>query len=130
MNILKKLTAQVMASWGKKTLADFRRESEQHPEGGVFESIREPGGRIALIILCVTDPNQIAQLEKDFSFVDDGNVEDWNTLTLLDLMMRPPMDRPAFECLRDAQGRRSALVLIAKDPRSITIVESFFGLKS
>lgn len=117
------------AKWGTKTLEDFRSESERHPEGGVFEAIREPGGKRMIILLCATRPEDISQFVKMFSLIDDGESQDWKTLTLLDLVMGSERAGFSFACLRDKNGKRCALIFIAHGPRSIAIIERVFGLK-
>jgi hypothetical protein len=60
--------------------------------------------------------------------VDDGIVEDWNTLTLGTLAVRAIRGGGfCFDALQDENGRRSALVLIAAEPCSIQILESAFN---
>jgi hypothetical protein len=119
------------SKWGTKTLADFRLESSRQPEGGVFESIREPGGRRIIVFLCVTRPDDISHLEKAFALIDSGESGDWQKLTLLDFFMQAPKEHgSSFVCSRDKSGRRDALIFLAHTPHSISILEKVFGLKS
>jgi hypothetical protein len=124
------LVELVRSNWGTKTLEAFRLESERHPEGGVFEAMRGPGGRRMIILLCATRPEDISRFVTMFSLVDDGVGNDWETTTLLDLLMGSEGKTGlGFSCLRDKDGRRRALIFLAHDPRSISMVERVFGLK-
>ncbi len=81
------------------------------------------------VILCVADIDQIARLESRLDFVDDGILEDWNTLSLAEVTMRSARAGGlCFESLRDEHGRRNALALIAVGPDSITQLEGIFDL--
>lgn len=114
---------------GTKTLEVFRVEAERQAKGTLYESIRLDGGQRFMIVMCLTDVDQIARLEKAVDLVDDGSTEDWNTLTLADVAMRTVRGVGfGFESLRDEYGRRSAVVLTATDPRSMRIVETIFNL--
>ena len=123
------LVELVRANWGTKTLEAFRLESERHTEGGVFEAMRGPGGRRMVILLCATRPEDISRFVKMFSLIDDGVGDDWATTSLLDLLMGSEGAGLGFSCLRDKDGRRRALIFLAHDPRSISMVEHVFGLK-
>lgn len=122
------LVAQLQSTWGSKTAEAFRRESELHPEGGVFESMRHSDGRRMVLIACVTRRDHIDQVERKFPIRDDGRVEDWTKLTILDLAMRGFGHGISFECLRDAEGNRSAMIFVATDPRSISMLEGMLSL--
>lgn len=56
----------------------------------------------------------------------------WGRMTLADLRCAALQEATgsAFEALRDEDGRRIALVLMATEPRSITILESLGSLPS
>ena len=104
-------------------------DAEREATGIAFESIRIKDGKRSIIVMCVTGIDQITRLEKAFDLVDDNIIEDWNTLTLGDVAARAARGSGfCFEALRDESGRRSALVLIAAEPRSINILESAFSL--
>lgn len=128
MNNLEEIAARLARTWGKSTLAEFRLEAEREANGTLFESLRVEGGRRLVIVLCMTDVDQIAEVERALDMVD-GPTEDWNTLTLSDVVMRTAVGPGlSFECLRDEYGRRSAVILTAADPRSIQILERVFSL--
>lgn len=118
------------SKWGTKTLDDFRRESERHPEGGIFEAIRAPDGRRVVIVFCVTQSDDISLFEKTFTLIDDGVGEDWKAATLLDLFMASSNGSgSSFSCTRDKpDGRRSALVFLAHTPDSCANVERLLCL--
>lgn len=81
-----------------------------------------------IILLCVTRPEDISRFVKLFGLIDDAVGDNWKTTTLLDLLMGSEGKTGlGFSCLRDKDGRR-ALIFLAHDPRSISMVEHEFGL--
>lgn len=120
--------ADLAKNWGDKTLRELRDEAEREKTQIAFESFRVAGGKRLFIIICVTDIDQIARLERSLRLVDEVADEDWNTLTLVRAAARTAAASGlAFESEHDEFGRRSALVLIATAPRSIQIIESLFN---
>lgn len=115
-------------NWGAKALDEFRIESERHTTGGVFEAVRAPNGKRAVIVICATRRQDIVRFEQMFSLIDPGDYDDWTKVTLLDLLMASKGDGPCWSCVRGKDGHRSALVFIAHDPRSIVMLERVFGL--
>ena len=110
--------------WGAATLADLRSNAVNAPSGTAFTAVRVAGGPRSVLVVCITDIDQIARVERAVELVDDAKCEDWNTFTLRDFVF-PCLAGSGlvFEALRDEYGRRSALALGAGDPHSITIVE-------
>jgi len=104
--------AHITAAWGNKTLAEFRDEAGREDNGTVYESIRVPGGHRLMLIICLTDVDQIGLVERAFEFVDDGATEDWNTMTLGEVLKRTVLGAGiSFEALRDAHARRAAMII-------------------
>jgi hypothetical protein len=129
MSNLVEFASQLAKTWGTKTLEELRVEAEHEATGIRYECIRADGGQRFIIVMCLTDMDQIARLERAIELVDDGLTEDWNTLTLGHVAIRTTLgDGFGFESLRDEYGRRSVVVLIAADPRSIHIIETVFEL--
>jgi len=120
---------ELIEQWGGKTLDAFRREAERELIGTVYESIRLDRGPRAIVLMCVTNTDQIASLEKAFTFVEGRKkYEDWNTLTLLEVFRRTVLGRGfAYESLRDIAGKRSAIVLCSTEPRSMEILTFLFN---
>ena len=111
---------QIRDTWTNKTLADLRNEAERESIGMVYESFRLDTGQRIVLMLCLTDVDQIQTLEHGFELRDDGTQEDWNTLTLGEVFRRTVLGSGiAFESLRDEYGRRAALVICAAEPQSI-----------
>jgi hypothetical protein len=111
---------QIRDNWNNKTLAEFRIEAERENTGMVYESFRLDAGQRLVLMLCLTDIDQIQALEGGFELSDDGTQEDWNTLTLGEVFRRTVLGSGiAFESLRDEYGRRAALVICAAEPQSI-----------
>jgi hypothetical protein len=98
-----KIPSQLIAQWGDKTLADFRREAECEATGTVYEAIRRDRGPRAILLMCITNEHQIVSLERVFTFADDRKQdEDWNALTLLEVFKRTALGHGfAYESLRD-----------------------------
>ena len=111
---------QIRDKWNNKTLAEFRIEAERESTGMVYESFCLDAGQRLVLMLCLTDIDQIQTLERGFELRDDGTQEDWNTLTLGEVFRRTVLGSGiAFESSRDEYGRRAALVICAAEPQSI-----------
>ena len=111
---------QIRDTWNNKTLTDLRNEAERESIGMVYESLRLDAGQRLVLMLCLTDIDQIQALEVGFELSDDSTQEDWNTLTLGEVFRRTVLGSGiAFESLRDEYGRRAALVICAAEPQSI-----------
>jgi hypothetical protein len=130
MNNLVQFAKQLANAWGGKTLEELRVEAEGEVTGIKFESVRADGGQRFIIILCLTDLDQIAKLEAKLDLADDNEPEDWNNVTLAELASRMVRNGGSlrFESLKDEFGRRSALALIAADPDSVSMVENLFNM--
>jgi hypothetical protein len=120
---------QIRDEWNNKTLAEFRIEAERENTGMVYESLRLNAGQRLVLMLCLTDIDQIQSLERSFELRDDDTQENWNTLTLGEVFRRTVLGSGiAFESLHDDYGRRAALVLCAAEPRLIERLYSSFNL--
>ncbi len=120
---------QIRDKWNNKTLAEFRIEAERESSGMVYESFRLDAGQRLVLMLCLTDIDQIQTLERGFELSDDGTQEDWNTLTLGEVFRRTVLGSGiAFESSRDEYGRRAALVICAAEPQSIQRLYVLFNL--
>ena len=129
MNNIEEIAGHIENTWGKTTLADFRVEAEREANGTVFESIRIPGGQRLVLIVCMTDLDQIARAARALNFVDDGILEDWNTFTLGEVFKRTVLGVGfSFESLRDEYDRRSSLVICSTEPRSMQIMGALFDM--
>lgn len=126
---LKEAAAHLTQAVGVKTLAEFRDEADREATGTVYETLRVKGGPRLVLLMCLTDPDQIAILERVFNFVDDGLGEDWTAMTLADVISRTVRGEGfSFEALRDEYGRRSAVVLCSFERASIENLNVLFGL--
>jgi len=111
---------QIRDNWNNKTLAEFRIEAERESSGMVYESFCLDAGQPLVLMLCLTDIDQIQTLERGFELSDDSTQEDWNTLTLGEVFRRTVLGSGiAFESSRDEYGRRAALVICAAEPQTI-----------
>jgi hypothetical protein len=120
---------QIRDKWNNKTLAEFRIEAERENTSMVYESFRLDAGQRLVLMLCLTDIDQIQSLERGFELSDDSTQEDWNTLTLGEVFRRTVLGSGiAFESLRDDYGRRAALVICAAEPQSIQRLYVLFNL--
>lgn len=131
MNTLDQIVAEITRQWGATTLADLRRSAQKEANGSFFSALRAKDGKRIFLFMCLTARGQILQVERSLDLVDDGNAEDWSTLTLVELLVRTVRAGGfCFEALRDDDGRRIALALIATEPHSISILESLGSLPS
>jgi hypothetical protein len=130
MNQLEQLASMLWNTWWKTSLEELRIQVEREDSGIAFESVRADGGRRFMIVLCATEIDQIALLEKSFDFIDHGVTEDWNKLTLAHLAIRLIQNGGGlrFESRKDEYGRRNALALVAIEPASIRILETIFEM--
>src|SRR5262249_43974114 len=96
---------QIRDKWNNKTLVEFQIEAEREKTGRVYESFRLDTGQRLVLMLCLTDIDQIQTLERGFELRDDGSQEDWNTVTLGEVFRRTILGSGiAFESLRDEYG--------------------------
>ena len=124
---IEEVAQQIRDEWNNKTLAEFRIEAERESTGMVYESFRLDAGQRLVLMLCLTDIDQIQTLERGFELRDDGTQEDWNTLTLGEVFRRTVLGSGmAFQSLRDEYGRRAALVICVAEPRSIERLSVLF----
>jgi hypothetical protein len=121
---------QIRDTWNNKTLVDLRTEAERESTGMVYESFRLDAGQRIVLMLCLTDVDQIQTLQRGFDLRDDGTQEDWNTLTLGEVFRRTVLGSGiAFESLRDEYGRRAALVICAAEPQLIERLDVLLNLR-
>jgi hypothetical protein len=126
---IEEVAQQIRDEWNNKTLAEFRIEADRESTGMVYESFGLDAGQRLVLMLCLTDIEQIQTLERCFELKDDGTQEDWNTLTLGEVFRRTVLGSGiAFESTRDEYGRRAALVICAAEPQSIERLHVFFNL--
>jgi hypothetical protein len=127
---MKQLASTLSNTWGKTSLEEHRIQADRDENGIAFEAIRADDGNRLMIVLCATDIDQIALLEKNFDFVDDRVARKWNALSLVHLAMHLMQNGGGlrFMSRRDEYGRRNALALVAIDPAPIHIVETVFKL--
>ena len=115
--------------WGSKTLEELRVEAERNPTGLTFESMRVSSGQRVAIVLCLTEMDDIAEVERAISLIDRQTAVNWNELTLSDLVAQTAQGRGlCYEALRDEFGRRSALILVATAPDAVAFLEKAFNL--
>ena len=122
--------AHLLVTWGKKTLCDFREEAEREFNGTVFDGLRMPDGTRPMLAMCLTGDHQISLLERVMDLSDSFTREDWTLMTLADLLSAAASGAGVcVKSIRGDNGRPSAVVLMAADPRSISILEKLFGLR-
>ncbi|HEV2328075.1 MAG TPA: hypothetical protein VGY56_04715 [Verrucomicrobiae bacterium] len=85
---MKQLASTLYNTWGKTSLEELRIQADRNNSGVAFESVRADDGNRLMIALCATDIDQIALLEKNFDFVEDGVKKDWNALSLVQLALQ------------------------------------------
>ncbi|HEV2207917.1 MAG TPA: hypothetical protein VG167_04030 [Verrucomicrobiae bacterium] len=130
MKTIDQLATVLLNTWAKKPLEELRLQAEHEKSGIALDALRLGTGQRLIIVLCATDIDQIARLEKVLEFVDDGASEDWTTFTVAHMAMRLMRNGGGlrFESLKDEYGRRSALALVAADPASVRAIETLFQM--
>jgi hypothetical protein len=122
--------------WQKKSLEDFRRESERELNGTLFESIRaenaEQGSRRLLLVVCTTGEHQISLVEKALDLEPDFFDEppqSWETQSMFDLASDTEAGLGlSYQEQCNASGKRTAIILCATRPEKIAMLEKLFNL--
>jgi hypothetical protein len=123
------LLALLKERWGPKTLADLRDEAVLEDNGTVFESLRVDNGPRLLLVVCVTNGEQIEIIERAISLGEDKPPANWDTSTLQEMVVTTiKAGGLTYEDLHDAYGKRIAVTLCATGPDSMKIVEALFKL--
>jgi|GEM_PF-2222682 len=123
------LTALLRARWEDKTLAQMRDEALLEENGTVFESLRVDNGPRLMLIICVTEPEQIEIVERAVNLADDKPPSDWETSTLQEMALTTVKAAGlSYEDLHDAYGKRIAVALCATSPDSLRILETLFEM--
>lgn len=115
--------------WTTKTLEDLRSEAVLEDTGIAFDAVREANGKRLFMVMCVTGEEHITYVSERLNLIEDGLVEDWNTLTLAEVLMRS--GRAGGLCFELAQGDSGsilAVTLIAADPASASIICTLFDM--
>lgn len=129
MKSIKEIAAQAVLKWGDKTLIKFRDEARKESNGTVFESLKAEDGPRLMIIVCVTDPEQIDLLSSIIKFSEEVSPADWNSLTLAEMMMRTDAGVGlSYEDLRNESGTRIAVTLCATKPETVRTIETIFAM--
>ncbi len=127
MNV-EQIAKQLAATWGTKTLAEFRDEAAKEMNGTLFETLKAGDQRL-IIAACFTGEHEIGILSRTFDFSQRGKPADWSTEVLGDVVMRTATGSGfSYEAERDTATRFKSVLLIAADPRSIRILETVLGL--
>lgn len=127
MNAVEQFADEIDERWGGRTLTDFRMEAAMEANGTVYESIRAAGARRAVLIVCVTSPDQVRQLEHILDLESDSPPADWMELTLAMLVVRTMRGAGlSFEDTRNALGVRTAITLCATTSDSVALLEAIF----
>jgi hypothetical protein len=121
---------KIAERWDRKTLEDFRQQAVLEDSGNVFDAVRESDGRRIHLAVCATGHDQLEAIFSDLSFVEDAPPKDWNSTSLLALLVEnlnkhQPL---TFEVLRSQSRMPLALIFVATTPDSIKILEGWFGL--
>jgi len=122
------LISQVAKIWGTKTLEDLRTEAVLKKTGIAFEEVRKKDGKRLFMVMCVTGQKNLAYLSTFLNLIDNGVTEDWNTLSLVEVLLRASSSGLAFEMLRSDGGYPLAVALIAADPCSVLKITGFFNM--
>jgi hypothetical protein len=115
--------------WGRKTLAQLRDEAVLEENGTLFESIRIDNGPRLMLLICVTNAEQIEIIERAFALSDSKPPSDWETSTMQEMAVTTmKTDGLSYQDLRDAYGKRTAVSLCATHPDAMKILQTLFEL--
>ena len=129
MKNLAQFIDKLSKNWTTKTLEDLRSEAVLEDTGIAFDAVREPNGKRLFMVMCVTGEEHIAYVSERLNLIEDGLVEDWNTLTLAEVLMRT--SRAGGLCFELAQGDSGsilAVTLVAADPVSVSTICALFDM--
>jgi hypothetical protein len=114
----------LLTAWNSRTLSDLYRQAKEEINGTAFSCLRINGKR-AVVVVCITEPDQIAFFERRFDLLTDTGLDDWASLTLRDVALRALGANTLLILPRKMAPRAlSALGLIAADPSSIAALET------
>jgi hypothetical protein len=115
--------------WQLKTLAQLRDEAVLEDNGTVFESLRVADGPRLVLIICVTNAEQIEIVERAVDLAQDKPPADWEKSTLQEMAMTTAkVGGLCYEDLHDPYGKRVAVALCATQPDAMKILETLFEL--
>lgn len=115
-----------------QTLASLRDAATKEFNGVAVKCLREqPSGRRRLIVVCIAGEHEIRKAEKAFDLPETDSLEDWSEIPLIEAVGRTLVSGCYLSYF--GQGKtltraRSALVVIAAEPDSITNLEALLGL--
>ena len=129
MKNLSQFIAKLSKDWTSKTLEDLRSQAVLEDTGLAFDAVREGNGKRLFMIMCVTGETNIAYVRERMNLIDDDLAEDWNTLTLAEVLMRTSRAGGlCFELFEGDSGTLLAVTLIAADPNSVSRLCALFNM--
>ena len=129
MQDFSRFIAKLSKDWTSKTLEDLRSEAVLEDTGLAFDAMREANGKRMFMVMCVTGEQNIAYLGEHMNLIEDGFVEDWNTLSLAAVLMRTSRAGGlCFELFKGDSGSLLAVTLIAADPDSASKLCALFDM--
>ncbi|HEX4638988.1 MAG TPA: hypothetical protein VH170_05835 [Chthoniobacterales bacterium] len=132
-NIEAELRELLSKRWRKITLSDFKAAAERELNGSAFESIRtdsRTGRKRIFLIVCATGAHEIGLIEKSLDLQPDPELWlSWEDQSLFDLAFHTEMGVGlSYQDQRDANGKRTAIIICATRPASIRLLEQLFLL--
>jgi hypothetical protein len=122
--------AFVKERWATRTLSDLKAEASKEANGTAFESFRTGDGLRRMLVMCITNQEQISMVEKIFDFDDTVPPSDWNSSTLLEFVARSQSQGGlGYEDIRDPAGNRTAIALCAGTPERLKSWKVFFAFR-
>jgi hypothetical protein len=129
MDNFEEIVHQLTKRWGGTTMAEFRDEAVLEDNGTLYDSVRVQDGPRIILMICVTNPEQIAIVEKAFKLDEEMPVKDWTAHTLVEWIFHTVQGVGlSYEDLHDAYGKRTAVLLCATRPESVRVLETFFKM--
>jgi hypothetical protein len=129
-DLLIELERNLAQKWAAKTLEEFRKEAELESDGTCYDDVRVRGGRRFLLIICATGATQIRLVESKMALSRALPGVDWAKTTMVELASKTARGAGlGYEDVCDSGRNRTAIVVCATSPESVTMLETLFALR-
>jgi hypothetical protein len=122
------LAQQMPVPWTWRTLRALRDQALIAADGVAHDAVKDAGGRRVVMLLCITNPEQINRIERVLGVaVEADPSRDWERATLFETALRTALEGGfTYESMRGEGGARTAIALCAAGQKGMRVIESFF----
>ncbi len=128
MNHLAAIESALEKEWGGKTLATLHDAASKEFNGTCFSALRFGNGRRCVLAACVTGAHEIGKALPALRAAKELSFGEWAFASLIEVAGRTMLAGGLCYVARRESNRLTALVFIAADPDSLTMIEALFGL--